>query len=668
MAARQTGEAKRFLTRGFNSPMLAARETRRMQRSAPVAESPARYFLVLIFFLANLFMGSALTSPAGADMQVKQLVVGLHERSRNPSFYLHETTHTFATVEHTIQALQPLDSQLSVRWAEHNIDLAIAKALQSHPWRTRNASAADIQIADPLLFSSCILAWRSTQAKQAKTAMRNHILRLDEFASQLESNAVFTEGRMPFIVAVGAPSEAFNGTRTCQLTSRLTDLFSQSNVLLGTTDKEYRHWRTPQWRGRVDKAVQVQRGSPTSSTAAEFPRDRLLVLPYRAHAALAAPSPRTTPDARTTALLFHGNIDRDDSGLRKRLVAAAFRLNESYNVSIESRALASSADQASHSEETARSARLMQGSELCLVPSGDTPSSRRLFDSLAAGCVPIVVVPFVPHASKLGSGALWGDIAKAKTEAEAEEVEPEDAVFQAYIASALPFSNAIDWRSIIFFHRMGATERASHVTLRVLHQLASPEMQNVRERMRVLGRAAFDAHMNIDYRPEGVVSALILESMETSRGKTPLVAHRQERRVAAARSLAAAGALASARGSVCSLAGRIDARTTRPKPLWCYDLKTAADCLSHKVPGTNAHGCQEERACVWRPGLQTLGLGVASLCPRGGGRAPLKGSVENAERRSSCIAVSGCEELCGVGWAKRNNASMVCSTRAGVPP
>ena len=33
----------------------------------------------------------------------------------------------------------------------------------------------------------------------------------------------------------------------------------------------------------------------------------------------------------------------------------------------------------------------MQRSKLCLVPDGDTKTSRRLFDAMAAGCVPVVV-------------------------------------------------------------------------------------------------------------------------------------------------------------------------------------------------------------------------------------------------------------------------------------
>ena len=125
---------------------------------------------------------------------------------------------------------------------------------------------------------------------------------------------------------------------------------------------------------------------------------------------------------------------------------------------------------------------------------------------------------------------------------------------------------------------------------------------------------------------------------------------------AAARPSLAAGALATARENVCFVGGRVDARTARPKALWCYDFETEAECLAHKVPG---RGCsrRQERACVWRPGLQKLGVDVASLCPRVSGRPPLMSSVDSAGGSSSCVAVGGCEELCGSAWGVRNNAS-----------
>ena len=33
----------------------------------------------------------------------------------------------------------------------------------------------------------------------------------------------------------------------------------------------------------------------------------------------------------------------------------------------------------------------MRQSVFCLVPRGDTPSSRRLFDAVSAGCIPVII-------------------------------------------------------------------------------------------------------------------------------------------------------------------------------------------------------------------------------------------------------------------------------------
>ena len=72
----------------------------------------------------------------------------------------------------------------------------------------------------------------------------------------------------------------------------------------------------------------------------------------------------------------------------------------------------------------------MARSRYCLVPAGDTPSSRRLYDALAAGCVPVylgdeaALRPSLPfHAStgvttgmttgvttRVTTGIEWGEL------------------------------------------------------------------------------------------------------------------------------------------------------------------------------------------------------------------------------------------------------------------
>lgn len=63
----------------------------------------------------------------------------------------------------------------------------------------------------------------------------------------------------------------------------------------------------------------------------------------------------------------------------------------------------------------ARTERAMLNGALCFAPSGDTPTSRRLFEALASGCVPIIA----------RQRHLW--------------------------ASHLPFADLIDWNAIAYF-------------------------------------------------------------------------------------------------------------------------------------------------------------------------------------------------------------------------
>ena len=81
----------------------------------------------------------------------------------------------------------------------------------------------------------------------------------------------------------------------------------------------------------------------------------------------------------------------------------------------------------------------VQLSQLCLVPAGDTPSSRRLFDALAGGCVPVIMA--------------------------------------SNIESSLPFRSMLQWREIaVFFHSMECVAMtADIVAKRIYNLLRQPE-------------------------------------------------------------------------------------------------------------------------------------------------------------------------------------------------
>ena len=71
-------------------------------------------------------------------------------------------------------------------------------------------------------------------------------------------------------------------------------------------------------------------------------------------------------------------------------------------------------------------ASLMRSSSVCLCPEGDSPTSLRVFEALATGCVPLIMVDRVA------------------------------------IAANLPFPSLIDWDSVaLFAHPLGAASEAA---------------------------------------------------------------------------------------------------------------------------------------------------------------------------------------------------------------
>ena len=131
--------------------------------------------------------------------------------------------------------------------------------------------------------------------------------------------------------------------------------------------------------------------------------EHVLVVPYLAHAFLveAAAGELAPPAlaARSVSVVFWGSGNRRGAGnLRGRIsgVAEAWWPSASVKMagvqSYKRKGSHISAQEwgMTHSEAYAA---VMRSATLCLVPEGDTVTSRRLFDALAAGCVPVVVAP-----------------------------------------------------------------------------------------------------------------------------------------------------------------------------------------------------------------------------------------------------------------------------------
>lgn len=114
-------------------------------------------------------------------------------------------------------------------------------------------------------------------------------------------------------------------------------------------------------------------------------------------------------------------------------------------------------------------------SKLCPVPAGDTPTSRRLFDAMAGGCIPILFTPF------------------------------------ADIAPNLPFPKSLNWKKLVLFGGGLTCSIVEHSkeTVAWLKALLEPSRAEKLNCLSKRVRTAYRKHLSL--RGQGAVSALLLE-------------------------------------------------------------------------------------------------------------------------------------------------------------
>ena len=129
---------------------------------------------------------------------------------------------------------------------------------------------------------------------------------------------------------------------------------------------------------------------------------------------------------------------------------------------------------ASHQMVDASTLEAYVSSKVCLVPAGDTPTSRRLFDAMAAGCLPVLMAP-------------------------AEDIMPN-----------LPFPKAIDWpKTVLLGGGLGCSLRDNADATIRLQSLLKPENEKKLQCMARRAQKVFLKYLTL--RDEGVVSALLNE-------------------------------------------------------------------------------------------------------------------------------------------------------------
>jgi hypothetical protein len=394
-----------------------------------------------------------------------------------PRFYLH-TEASFKYVENMVRrSVQrgSVDDRIPIVNAEHLLDFFLLEAMQNgHPQRTFDPNLADLHFTDALISSSTSLRAHlqsnDRMVAASTTPTVAHVKRMRALAESLHRNEHF-KTRKPFFVQV---SDWWSDPR------ELWEVLPEGNVVLGTTDPGYKR-AEPYFHAKRYQSYEV--------------------LPYRAHELLSAPKDTLTM-LRNISLLFHGNCQRRDPGVRSAMLKVLDAIPKDYVVSLRNVELTKLAFQKQTALAVAASARDMRRAQLCLCPTGDSLSSRRVFDALAAGCVPVLMV------TPGGTGFRY---------VEGPPTSPGnyESALARYASRYLPFPNVIDWRDIAVLWVMSPRldEGVAFLT-----QLMSPQWKQRRRRMREAGRAAFDAHLNVQFNASGVVSSILANFMAGQEG------------------------------------------------------------------------------------------------------------------------------------------------------
>ena len=224
---------------------------------------------------------------------------------------------------------------------------------------------------------------------------------------------------------------------------------------------------------------------------------RGVTLPHYAHSLAHLRAPAGRQGMRRgmrarTGLMFHGGLGRYDHGLRPAMlqVMESMRLRHAdVGVDVKTGEMTRGKNRSDYNVNSyEHSAQSYLDASMCLVPSGDVPSSRRLFDAMAAGCVPVLVRSFY---------RLNAD--------------------KHQFTTSLPFPHSIDWTTATLWMSPAVRMKSKALKeecdasmaswLRDWHTRSKCDLEATRQR----ALSAFSAHLDFDHNPEGIIWALLRE-------------------------------------------------------------------------------------------------------------------------------------------------------------
>ena len=377
---------------------------------------------------------------------------------------------------HALMAGQPMDLALPVGEAQHLSDIPIMAALERHPLRTWDADVADLHVIGALPYASHVLALVSGE-------LVAHRRRMSALTAALEALPPFIGRKKPLLLLHCAFSPQHMGVP-------LLTALGRGNLIVASCDPFFAR----------------DLGASTPFTHAYR---RGVTIPYYPHSLAydggggrswtngSSGGNRSGGDVgksggggvgevhgARSGLMFHGGLGRYDHGLREEMLQLLeeVRRNRSVLVDTQTGEMTRGFNRSAHSENSyARTAQSYRVASICMVPSGDHASSRRLFDAMSAGCVPLLVRLF-------------------------HRMRKERHTF----TTSLPFPLSIDWQAVSLWlgPRPGSwlcMRRTKDWLLR-WHSHGA-ELEAIRRNVRV----AFHAYLDSDHNPEGIVLGLLRE-------------------------------------------------------------------------------------------------------------------------------------------------------------
>lgn len=446
-----------------------------------------------------------------------------------PRFYIEEAGgFNFSRVAGAVERKlggSPPDLVYPVGEGQYLFELPLLRALAANPSRTLDPKLAAFHVL-------AVMPWTSYMAaKHGGGDLAAHDARMRRAATEVGRNLDFAQGK-PFVLLFGGETLHTLGPELGRALARGNAIMActdPTNAAIGPNNRHPAHTlmeravalpyyaqafaalptapARPGARGPESepKPAAARRselrdrlsGGRVSPSERAVPRTRLL---NDVGPALVQPPTRPSGRGRAARLfnasrllntsragfMFHGGLGRFDFGNRQRMTTVMSRMRKlrpELNVDVRigefSRGNQTALVRAFDPEAYRRSGGAYQSASICLVPAGDVITSRRLFDALSAGCVPLLL-------------RSWYLLTKNR---------------QTFY-TALPFPSLIDWQNITL--RLVPAYSSSACIDADVRWLAAWHARPL-DAMRRRGHRVFRRHMDYRANPAGVASALLLE-------------------------------------------------------------------------------------------------------------------------------------------------------------